>query len=882
MKTCNTIITQMPSRTDIARELTKKLPQLKKRNTTILRSNALVSVSPYDFDNMAEDIDDFEELDYLGRKYNSDNVENGMNFFRLRYAKNKLKDDLNNENKKKNKSTKDISTFDKEKNIRIYNTEFLVASQKIIICFNKKKYQECLDNLLQLKIIKSNEEFGEILLSWNGFDQALLGEFLAGTKPPNQNGEILKSFMKNINFDYNQYTGITVILDILKFVLSRLILPKDSNLILVLLESFSNIFYETNQKSDSFIKMFKDSDSIYLLLSSMLAINTMFTRKDIKNMNVIKRDEFANMNKNIEKEGALKLYDTMKKSPITMSENYYEGFYQKFTTLIDEKKVLTTSIAPNLYSLQKNDQKNLSINFEQLTDGDKKILFKVNKFYRILGSKNPTSYEFQIFEDTKKLMWDKTIDIEKISKCNNCIFLKDIVDVYNGADIAEHSASIKKYFKACPEEEKLYNSFISITYNNSKDTLDLKSDNVDACLLWFKALKTFVNKLKESKSTTPHENSEIQKEIEQSIDEIWKNVIYPSWDAHGPMLKLKLQEKNGYSKSLQTPLKKSSKLDLLTDLKKINNINNIKTFLSKLKTKKVLESEEFYILCYLGISSVYRKSIWNIIIGNPCYISNVCYNNLKNKIKDINNFLNLLKNLKTDNPLITDIKNAKNLFTNEIKRKNINENKLMDSIYKIAKVVFTLRSDISYRHNFIPLIYLFYLIEGNEESAFKYMMNFISNTPSIKLFISTNDERKKLCNKMNAFFDELLQKHLQNIKQHFEKFKIFTDLFFIPWIEDLYMRTLNYKIILRFFDLYLIFGDYVLYQAGITIVKILEEELINSTIIEALKSLQNLPEKYDYDKFFDTFNTYYTIKDDYIEWLKKCELEEQKESFNKK
>ena len=83
--------------------------------------------------------------------------------------------------------------------------------------------------------------------------------------------------------NYKEYN----FLDCLRFLLSRLILPKDANLILVIMDKFSLYFYESNIEDKQFIKMFKNTNAIYLLVTTILELNAMFTRKVIKNMNVI-------------------------------------------------------------------------------------------------------------------------------------------------------------------------------------------------------------------------------------------------------------------------------------------------------------------------------------------------------------------------------------------------------------------------------------------------------------------------------------------------------------------------------------------------------------------------------------------------------------------
>ena len=78
---------------------------------------------------------------------------------------------------KKNNSKLNMSNLDKEKNYRIYNSEFLLRLEKAIISFNPKSYKESYELFKNSEIIKTVKEFGKFLLVINGFDKYLIGEF---------------------------------------------------------------------------------------------------------------------------------------------------------------------------------------------------------------------------------------------------------------------------------------------------------------------------------------------------------------------------------------------------------------------------------------------------------------------------------------------------------------------------------------------------------------------------------------------------------------------------------------------------------------------------------------------------------------------------------
>ena len=141
--------------------------------------------------------------------------------------------------------------------------------------------------------------------------------------------------------------------------------------------------------------------------------------------------------------------------------------------------------------------------------------------------------------------------------------------------------------------------------------------------------------------------------------------------------------------------------------------------------------------------------------------------------------------------------------------------------------------------------------------------------------------RKDTNNNNILFFNQIFRNRLPNIEEHFKQLEIIPDLYFIPWMDDLFIKTLDTKILLQVFDLYLINGEYVLFQTAITILKTLEDELRNLTISQVLNLLKRLPEKYKKEKFFEVFNSFNGIKSEYVEWKRNIELNTQKKMIEK-
>jgi hypothetical protein len=456
------------------KKTSRKVSIKRKNSINENNNNYILDLDQFSIDNLnkIENLDDFDELKYKNRKYNKYNINNGKQFFKLRFikrilGKKTIKDSSSSSNifsqKKEVKNELTLSNLEKEKIFRLHNSNFLLIIEKVIFSFNQKNFKESYNILLSSEIISSLKEFGEFLLAVNGFDKFLIGEFLAKEKPPNEKGEVLKYFIGSINMKHSEIS----LLESIRFLLSRINLPKDANLILTIMESFTNYFFKVNENNEEFINIFGNTDNIYLLISSLLALNTMFTRTDIKNMNLIKKEEFINMNNNVKDDYLSELYDKLKNQPITMSDDYSEIIYQKLTPLVSEKTNRISLIKNNAKSERKKNNKEddnpdifddlkdkdiiklstIKINYDNFTLEDEEFLCNIKKFYKITGTKVPNLYDILVTNSCTKIVWDKNIDIININKCHY-LNIKDTNEVYNGVDICEHSNNIKKYIKA--------------------------------------------------------------------------------------------------------------------------------------------------------------------------------------------------------------------------------------------------------------------------------------------------------------------------------------------------------------------------------------------------------------------------------------------------
>ena len=279
--------------------------------------------------------------------------------------------------------------------------------------------------------------------------------------------------------------------------------------------------------------------------------------------------------------------------------------------------------------------------------------------------------------------------------------------------------------------------------------------------------------------------------------------------------------------------------------------------------------------------------MWKIFIGNDLSITKKMYIFYqKDLMKDVLDFgdmdLRLRENANVQfsqdfklNQILMDIIKSRYIFIQEINKQNLDDDELLQKIYNITYVFNIIRSDIPYNKGIVLLAYLFLLAGFSEIKSFKCIMNLICSRNIIKFYIGDTETINRYLN----FFTKLLEKYAKEVSEHLNKLEIKPELYLIPWFEKLFTQSLDYDILLHVFDLYIVNGEYILFQTAITIIKLLEEDLLNLTISEVFKLLKRLPKKYTDLEFFEKFKNYNCISEEFIRWNKHYLLKEQIKSI---
>lgn len=800
---------------------------------------------------------------FSNRRYDQNNLENGRNFFKFRYInRNLLKKEkerrfhsksvykrlgeipkINNNisviNRIENDDN-DCKIIDEEKELRKFNSIFLKKVEKVIFNFNLKYYQESYNVLQTNEIVDNKVEFGEFLLVINGFDKNIIGDFLAKQKPPNENGEILKSFMKTINFKEKDF------LDAFRFLFTRINLPKDSNLILNIIGEFSNVFFEDN------INMYPSSDAIFSLASTVLALNTMFTRKDIKAMIKISKEKFQEMNNGIEENTTGKIYEDLQNKPIELNSNYNELIYRRLSQIVLEKPSPTFVIGKEPNSRKERGSFSLPSNITNFSDEDRRLLLAGDTFLKYSVNSKPQHRWVFLSPDERQIIWKKSSNCLTPPKC---IDINTISDIFLG--ISSNDVFVNSNI---PFEKEITCFSIQTSY---KQSLNLCHENQETVLNWYRALKglLYVNK-KMNENKKKNKN----KKLNDLLTELWKDEIVPNWSYYRRFCKVK-----GF-KSEETTSK--NEITLLSVVEKVKDKVESGT------STKYLSKCEFFFIYNFGIPKWARNKIWFTIIGNNCGISENLFNYYLSKLEKVHfNDIDYDKNKQQEfsldytlNQTIIDILKAKTYFLDEILNNNIDPNSIMKDLFKIVRIFKSYRPDILYNKCIIFIAMIFLLNGEDYYNSFINLVNMI--LPSFLLNFFLRDE--EFIKNYETFFNQLLRTNLPKIESHFSKFEITSSLYFVKWFESLFVKVFKYETLLRIWDKFFLKGECVLFQVAIAIIKVQEKDIINLPISEILKRLKKFDEtKYSTEELFKAIDSF-DIESKFIQWKNENELAKEK------
>ena len=789
------------------------------------------------------------------RKYNSKNIETGKKFFKERFIAFLKQQKQSNKppgvNIKTNQSRVSFSIDkielkkkEEERKELKYASLFTNKTDKAIFSFNIKKYDNAYQELLTTGIILNEDEFAEFILVFPGFDKSIIGDFLAKEKSLNKKYAILKAYMKKIDFKDEYF------LDSLRFLLKRMNLPSDSGLILGIIDEFTKAYYEDNKDN----KNFKNSDNLYLLASTIMALNTMFTRKDIKNMNMIEKPEFITMNSDCDPDFLSKLYDDLKQNPIIMDSDYVELIYKR------------EAVQGTVVTLLNKDRQDEILSEEQILE-NLEAAKKGDIFNKYGNVDKPKKRFFQLSADSKELIWyDK--DSFKIFRKIKKVPVSDINNVYLGIN---SSKLFEKFNIPLSDDQQC----MSILCENNL-ILALQNDNEATTKKWYYALKYLINhnKLYEKKNKTLNEEDRkyYDSESDMKISQLWRNDILLNWKYYRKYLEGNYDRKE--LKKIKENHSSNGKIEMVDE----NNGED---------TVEIYDKYTFFEYWELGLPKFIRKKLWPIIIGNRAGITeNLVEYYSKNietlDFKQLNAlYLNYLQNKQEReeitfsedylmNQILNDILKITNTkYQLEIFNLQISPENFADSLFKIIRIFTLYRQDIIYSKEIAYISTIFLLNSENYFQALVNMVNFVLDSPGIK-FIQKNEEFIKI---RTSFFKNLLNKYYPRLNKHLTKLELTPELYFNKWISYFFIKVFPYDVLLKLWDNYIVKGEVFLFEIALTILKMQENDCLGlASKGKILNNLRTIPfkMKYNEENFFKIL--YKMDLSDEYEYIEETEL----------
>jgi hypothetical protein len=529
------------------------------------------------------------------RRYGKYTISKGKNFFKYRYISQNLFPNVDVKASNPSVSKASLLHAPDDKSVIKYNSLFLQKIEKAIFLFNLKKYEDSYNYLIDSFIINDPEEFAELLLVTQGFDKYIVGDFLSKNKSPNKDFLVLKTYMKKINFEKLPF------LESLRFLLSKLNLPKDSALILQIVEVFSDIYYNDNKN------LFPDSNSVYLLTSTVLALNTMLHKK-IQNMKTLKKEEFEKMNSNIDKKIVDEIYDEIKIKKLDIVHDYNELIYRRLSLKVNPEEEMLTS--------EKKDRNSTLDDFKIDEKGESMLeTLRRGEIFTKYGNKgNPHLRFVKLTDNDTKIIW-KEINVCSLLKRNKYLEVRDLKDVYIGSS---NSDILQKYNIPLDYDQ------CCMSIASGKRTLDLRKDDDITCKLWYHAIKYLILK---TRSRKEFKFRRTQADVENNnviISEVWKNEIIPNWKVFRKVIELKEYFKitPGFSmkkkKQIQEKIKK-------------------RFFISDIR-HRVIEDEQNDIIAVwnYGLPCWVRTKVWRIIVENKTNVTDTLFNKYLRQCKQVN------------------------------------------------------------------------------------------------------------------------------------------------------------------------------------------------------------------------------------------------------
>ena len=283
---------------------------------------------------------------------------------------------------------------------------------------------------------------------------------------------------------------------------------------------------------------------------------------------------------------------------------------------------------------------------------------------------------------------------------------------------------------------------------------------------------------------------------------------------------------NKYSKNRSDNKKEAFFEEIITSNAPLN-FRNINT---KLLLKNIIS----------GVPNKYRGRFWLKCIGNQLSITpdyfDINLSKYYEKNEDTKNIKYKLPfpNLgifKENTPLTSDLVEVINGFL--ISRPDIEYNEKIS--YLVGMLVINMdkyQAYVSFMNLILnPNIIIYYLSTDKDENVMEYGY---SDTPGRddNSNNNNNENNKKIPsivekNLRRVIFKQLLFHNLPDLCSHLELLNILPEDYFDEWNETIFSKNFNIDIAMKIWDLFVVQGEKIIFDAGIALMKEIQDELFN-------------------------------------------------------
>ena len=192
------------------------------------------------------------------------------------------------------------------------------------------------------------------------------------------------------------------------------------------------------------------------------------------------------------------------------------------------------------------------------------------------------------------------------------------------------------------------------------------------------------------------------------------------------------------------------------------------------------------------------------------------------------------------------------------------DNPLKSDLYKVLSALFIRQNNIEIINNKnISYLLGVLLINMDKYQAYQCLVNIINNknrfifyeknlnsnysiyNEEIKMDTPTGDESSSIqINLRRMIFKQLFLVNLPELCSHFEDLNILPEDYFDEWSATMFSKNFNIDVVMKIWDLYVVFGEKMIFYGGINLLRELQSDLMNcEEKEEAIELLLNNEEK---------------------------------------